>query len=419
MITTQGYWTEGTVDASGTNRGGGTFVQGIPPATYSRLPAPTPAPTMPTITPTTQVDPAPVFNETDTRNAAIAQHEQQLGATENLYNSRIATMRASEEELGKKDLARANTISAITGMAGGVDATTRAGASERNTADRIQQKTDAINSQKASAISGIFDKIDANVQREKEIAATNARTDRTAAVAQMNKDAQSNIMEFATHGVDFNTAMNSSPEFKAEVARSGKTSFEIQKLYNDSLPANMKPKELFSGFKGNDFITIMQNADGTTTTSKHSAAELGIPKTADVQTITADGNVYWYDKNNPYKSDGSLNLQKIGAKTSPSTTPLPKGAPKGTTSNDISEGAGMLTNVGANGGYANPYLYRDMFDHWTKNGGGSRDAFIKAYPPKQYINPDHAALKDSSGEYVLPAFLRPATTKSTSTEQVP
>lgn len=390
------------------------------PATTTATPAPTPAATTPTIKPTADVPQLPAFNETDARNSAIAQAESQFSAITGLYDKRVADMTATEQKLGDKDLARANTISAMTGAMGGVDATSRAGGVERKTKEIIQQKTDAINAEKFAAISGVYSKIDANVQREKEIALNNSRADRAKLVDEMNRSASTNVMQFAAHGVDWNTAIKD-PEFQAEVNRTGKSAFEVQTLYNNSLPKNLQPKELFSGFKGDNYVQIMQNADGTVTNHVSKASDLGIPKDAEVATITANDKVYWYDKNNPTDENGNLKITPIGSKNtaaagkSAAATKPPIGAPTGVTADDIAAGREKLSNFASNGGYANPYLYRDMYDLWTQEGG-DRSSFIKTFPPDKYLNPEHGTLKnDQTGEDVLPSYLRPkASAKSTS-----
>lgn len=308
---------------------GGTLVdngQGnVVPASYSRLPA-TPPPTTtvtppanPVITPTAEVTKEAPFDETKARNDAIASRESQFSAISRLYEDRIKSMTDAETEVGKKDLARVNTISAMTGMAGGGDAISRAGASDKTTKDIIKNKTDAINYEKMMAISGIYDKIDQNVINEKNLYATKSRADQTLLTDKMNNAAMSNVNAFATQGISWEKAMKD-PDFQSEVKRTGKTAFEVQKLYNDSLPNNLKPKELFSGFKGDNYVQLIQNADGTVTTSTHTAKELGIPTTVeDVGTVTVDNKVFWYDKKNPVNADGTPKLIQIGNKTTPKT----------------------------------------------------------------------------------------------------
>ena len=416
MNYSQGTWSEGRI-VNGTNVGGGVFTPTPAPVdpTYSRLPEGTtnpPAPTnTPKITPTVDIAPTPAFDEAATRNAAIAARESEFSGINQLYDQRIKEATLREQKLGATDLARANTISAMTGMSGGVDATSRAGGVERKTADIIKQNEDMINAQRYAAISGIYSKIDQNVQREKELAITNSREERSRMVDDMNKSAQSNIMEFATQGIAWDKAY-ADPEFQAEVKRSGKSPFEIQTAYEKSLPQGKQPKEIFSGWKGDNFVTINQNADGTTSTKTITASELGLPKGSDVSIQSIDGAVYMIDKANPYNADGTPKLMKLGSKTT--STPI-TGAPQGMSADDIEEGRRRLTNVGSYQGYANSYLYRDMFDLWVKNGG-DRAAFIKAYPPKQYINPAHNTLKDpNTGEDVLPEYLRTKATESTDT----
>lgn len=318
-----------------------------PPTTYSRLPESTkttPPPVAPTITPsgggadyaftygpngekiwqdskgnkTGNITPK---DESTIRNDEISKQEGRFSAINDLYNKRIADMSRTEGELGAKDLARTNAITAMTGGAGGADAESRAASTEKYTKDVIQQKTDLLNAQRMAEITGIYDKIDANVIAEKNAQAARTAAERTAAVDKISKDAQSNIMAFASNGITWEKAMQD-PTVKSELSRTGKTAFEMQKLYNDALPNNLKPKEIFSGFKGNNFVTINQNSDGTVSTHTYSAKELGIPSTvSDLGTVNINNKVYWYDKSKPLKADGTPNLIELGNKDTTTMNP--------------------------------------------------------------------------------------------------
>lgn len=81
---------------------------------------------------------------------------------------------------------------------------------------------------------------------------------------------------------------------------------------------------------------------------------------------------------------------------------------------EISQGVQILEdskNQGpeADGNYADPTIYKNMYDAWV-NGGGKGQDFLKQYPIKQYINP---------ANNWLPTYLRPATPKKTTTNTPP
>ena len=89
------------------------------------------------------------------------------------------------------------------------------------------------------------------------------------------------------------------------------------------------------------------------------------------------------------------------------------GAPQGINDAAIEEGRSRLSNIGAYQGYANPYLYMDMYTDWIEKGG-DRAAFIKYFPPTQYINPEHNELKNEEKDGpLIPDYLRSTQKKVT------
>ncbi len=93
-----------------------------------------------------------------------------------------------------------------------------------------------------------------------------------------------------------------------------------------------------------------------------------------------------------------------GSGSGAATKPI-KGAPEGFTEEDIQKAKNLFTNWAATGGYAHPFLYRDAYDDWIARGG-DRLTFIKIFPPKQYIDPAHANIKDQEGNLLLPTYLQ-------------
>ncbi len=63
------------------------------------------------------------------------------------------------------------------------------------------------------------------------------------------------------------------------------------------------------------------------------------------------------------------------------------------------------SKAGGDGKYVDPFLYQQAYTDWTGKGGTTA-AFIKAYPPKDYVNPEATN---------LPKYLMPAVTKASST----
>lgn len=275
------------------------------------------------------------FNETNDRASQIASRSSEFGAIENEFNTQDAAMRKTEGELGAKNLARANTVSAITGMSGSPDAATRGGDVERKTADIINTKSDVLMARKQQALNSILNNIDQNVSRDKAAALI---TDKAAAVKakdEVSQNAQKNIMDWASQGHDFDSSYSTSSEFRDEIARSGKTPFEMKTLYNSALPKDKQPSMLFNGWKGDNYVELYRNPDGSITHNTVTAKEMGVAPGAEISTVTYNGKVYWYDKKSPYKADGTPNLIELGGKSPTKETP-----PTGPSKADIS---GALT----------------------------------------------------------------------------
>ena len=250
------------------------------------------------------------FDEKTARRNALKNSSSQIKAIEDVYADKIA----EERKLGERDMARSNTISAMTGMAGGVDATSRAGASDRRTKERIG----IIENQKALALSAIYDKIDANVLKEKEMSLETQRDNAKNVLDEVATNAKNALNSFASEGVTWDALKKSDPDTINNLIRqSGQDAFSVQKLYEDALPPDKKPATLFEGFKGDNFITIKRQADGSVTTDIHTAKDLGIPQDfKDPASVTVGDTVYWYDKENPLNADGTPKLIKVGAKAS-------------------------------------------------------------------------------------------------------
>lgn len=88
------------------------------------------------------------------------------------------------------------------------------------------------------------------------------------------------------------------------------------------------------------------------------------------------------------------------AKTASTKTPTGR-TPAAT---DIQQGATLLESNKGSDGYVDPYVYKQMYSTWV-NAGYDAASFIKAYPPKNYVNP---------AETILPSYLAPPKAKSTS-----
>lgn len=250
------------------------------------------------------------YDEKTRRSEMLKQAEGQISAVDAIYDRRVD----SERKLGERDMNRSNTISAMTGMMGGPEATTRAGRSDARTEDRVA----AVEEMRALELSRIYGKIDENVLREREAALSTQRENAKAILDEVATNAMASLNSFASQGLTWDQLEQSDPETLNNLVRqSGKDPFELRVLYESSVPGT---ETVFEGFKGDNFVRITQNADGTLSYNTTTAAELGIPKNIDVGTVTFDDGVYWYDKNNPVDESGSPALVRLGTRPGAKTT---------------------------------------------------------------------------------------------------
>jgi hypothetical protein len=352
-----------------------------PKTTPPTTPTPT-TPTVPTYTPPKQTytpeetkarailyDTDP-FDEITARKNALRAASSQIKAVEDVYADKIA----NERKLGERDMARSNTISAMTGMTGGVDATTRAGNSDRRTEERVK----IVENQMALALSAIYDKVDANVLKEKEMSLQTQRDNAQNVLDEIATNAKNALNSFASEGVSWEALKKSDPDTISNLVRqSGQDAFTVQKLYEDALPPDKKPATLFEGFKGDNFITIKRQADGTISTDVHDAKEIGIPDTfKDPASVTVGDTVYWYDTQNPLNADGTPKLIKVGAK--PSTS-------KKTSSEDATYDEAMSFDEWKTTPEANKLINEDIRSQTKADGtGGHTTATAETFLRSKY-----------------------------------
>lgn len=248
------------------------------------------------------------------RQAELNRQQDLIQSTEKIYNEKRDRELKVEEELGARDVARENTISAITGMMGAPDATTRQGRAETRTAERKRGVEERIAAEKSAALSAIFGRIDDNAARAAEIELSTKREDQQRLREETSRNALNNILSFAQQdgvGWDkFSRVFKEDKDLQAEVSRTGKTLPELYELYTSTQKA--PPKKEYS-WRGDNLVVLQEDADGNITTQTFDAKDLGIPKGTDFQTLTLGESVYWIDKSDPFNADGSPKLTRLGA----------------------------------------------------------------------------------------------------------
>lgn len=245
------------------------------------------------------------FDEAGARSAAIQGASAQLEGINSTYDAKVA----DERKLGQTDLARSNTISALTGFTGSPEGATRAGEADRRTQDRV----DTVNSERQTAIASIYSAIDANVMQEKEAHLATQHENASNLLAEVATNAKSILNKFAAQGVSWDKLAASDPDTLDKlVQQTGEDAFSLRQLYNSEL--GTPPKELYSGWKGDNYVQVEQDpTTGAVTSHTYTSDELGIPKGTNLGTVTVGGKVYWYDQDAPLDSNGQPKLILVGS----------------------------------------------------------------------------------------------------------
>lgn len=124
--------------------------------------------------------------------------------------------------------------------------------------------------------------------------------------------------------------------------------------------------------------------------------------------LPSDGGDWKFQmiNNEPYFVDTKAGTIKAAAGYSGSAPSPVKGTPKSFTQEDVSKGREMFAQSGK-GGYVDPGVYVGVYQKWLSEGG-TPEAFIKLYPPEEFVDPKETDL--------FPTFLQPKTAKKTTTK---
>lgn len=80
----------------------------------------------------------------------------------------------------------------------------------------------------------------------------------------------------------------------------------------------------------------------------------------------------------------------------------------------IAEGEKQLNASKGTDGWVDPYVYKQAYEDWVKEGIGTAKEFLAAFPPKLYINPEASNLT-IDGKPLLPTYLQNNPTKTSTT----
>jgi hypothetical protein len=173
----------------------------------------------------------------DTKQKELDKRQSELNSINDYYSNRIATEKASIQKEGDRNLARSNTISAITGMMGAPEATTRAGNTTRATAKTEASMEDSLGAEKQQAVNAFYDKVD---NLSATLAQNQYASDKEAAAKAQNDAANSALNALnglAATGISWDALSKADPKTLNDiVAATGQSAFDIQLKYNAALP---------------------------------------------------------------------------------------------------------------------------------------------------------------------------------------
>lgn len=301
---------------------------------------------------------------------------------------------ANEKNRGENRSGQTRAINARSGVLG--QDFGNAAAEKTNTLNDENMK--AIEAERDLKIVGILSKVNADaeakVQNEKNRAAKNSE-DYLSYLKTSQESSRANALGLARAGMDVEKLTDD--EYNKLIETTGFSPQELKDYFVLNKPAD---KELTSGTVGNRYYSVSQ--DPITGQKKTSYVELpfAVPEEYTTQKLD-DGTVLFVPKKiDPTKKlDEQILSYGVHAKPVTPKSSTVKDVVSGTLTvpaADINEGIQKLNsskNEGdeADGKYADPNLYQNMYNRWIDAGGKPQD-FIKTYPPAAYINPANDTL---------------------------
>lgn len=302
--------------------------------------------------------------------------------TNKMYDSEIASQTTVNEGRVRGN----NAISALTGLSGSTEANVTS--DKVNTAN--QKELDAINQQRAVAISGILGKISDSAVAEAKQSRDEARQsaqDIQDYRLKAQTDAVSHLTELSKvgSGTTLDGLKSALPpdEYDYLVKNAGGEDAVKAILFNS------RPKSTVLGTPqvfGNQMFQAYTAPDGTV---KYESVPLpaGVNPQGIQSVEKTDKGVFIINKDGTWKT-----IPNSGANVTPKTTPT-------VTPEILSAAEKKLDDSRGEDGYADPNLYKSAYDDWVAKRYGTAAQFLTKFPPKDYINPDNTD---------LPSFLMPA-----------
>lgn len=317
--------------------------------------------------------------------------------------------RENEAGAGRNDRVRALNIS------GGLGGSNFASANALNQEGKNKNIVDLMEKENSAKITAILADVDSRASDayKEELATYRSSLEgdlerQTKLKDDMRKKALESFAGLAGSGVTLDQLKANEPEaYKQLQEEFGGNDLEMKAAYNNSLPDEMRTKYTTQTIKGkngnavihrygiNPLTKKLEQEDFDTGQDYNTFTNLG----SDIKEI--GGAIYRVSK------DGSQFTRLASVEASPKAGggSVTSGAPAQTVVdqfeailNDTTKDATGYS-VKGDDTYVDPQQYVNAFNRWTsKEIGGSRDSFLKKFPPSQYVNP--------AANGSLPTYLR-------------
>ena len=289
-----------------------------------------------------------------------------------------------KENAGMNDRVRASNITS--GLAGSDFGTANAIGQEQ----KGQKAIDMIENEKAAKVNAILTGIDTGAseeyqrQRAEYVKGLGDNLDRLREFRKEEKEqAINNIKNLAQMNVSLEKVKSAEPDaYKSLLEQTGGSEMDLEGIWNDSLPDNMKVKyeqKIIQGKNGKATV-LRYGLDPQTGTVSTKEYDLGV----DYNTLTGA---------KPVNVGGRLYAMTTDADGNEIAKPLTSFATKSTTPKTVKFSQSTIDAFGkqidATKGkdtFVDPYVYKQAYDAWTSEGG-DQASFVKSFPPNKYVNP--------------------------------
>ena len=340
-------------------------------------------------------------DESMIRSKALEAVEAQKNAIINTY----AGLVAEERKTGVGRLGRTRATAARSGTLGSDFGNADLAETDKLNADQVA----ALEREKQLKIEELFNGVNKDVadrvQKQKDLAKANMET-RLAYFKETADKAKSQVKALAQAGATIDDLTD--VEFNHLLETTGMTEEQLKTEFTINKP---KKDIVHQEVMGNKYLVVSK--DPKTGALKSETVDLGfsVPQGYKVQKLDNGQILFMPDKidpSRPFSEQVMTYGSPTGNNPTENTKPITDGALK-TTQGDIAKGVQFLNSGGVdqesgrefNGvgtdGWADPNLYKYLYDQWRANGG-TPSGFIKYYPPKDYVNP--------AANPQLPSFLQ-------------